>query len=88
MAFVLVAVGLCFVVLLLSALWMMLRGLCKLPDGRDWPWEKRGLALADRALLSQALIQLSADGWGCTLSLIVVWPEVTQPWGLQVLWLG
>ena len=49
--------------LLLSALWWMrLRGLCKLPDGKNWQWEKLGLALVGRALLSQALIQLSADG--------------------------
>jgi len=32
-----------------------------------------------RALLSKALIQLSADGWGGTPSLVVFWPEVTQP---------
>ena len=49
--------------LLLSALWWMrLRGLCKLPDGKNWQWEKLGLALVGRALLSKALIQLSADG--------------------------
>ena len=42
---------------------------------------KNGLVLVDRALLSKALIQLSADGWGYTPSLVVVWPEVTQPWG-------
>ena len=40
----------------LSALWWrMLRDLlCKLPDGRDW---------VSFSLLSEALIQLSADGW-------------------------
>ena len=33
-------------------------------------------------MLSKALIQLSsADGWCYTPSLVVVWPEVTQPWG-------
>ena len=41
-----------------------------------------------RALLSKALIQLSADGWGCVPSLLVVWPEVTQSWGLWALWQG
>ena len=35
-------------------------------------WEKLGLALLGRILLSKALIQLSADGWGCTTSLVVV----------------
>ena len=47
--------------------------------------EKLSLALVGRALLSKALIQLSTDVWGCTLSLVVVWPEVTQTWSLQAL---
>ena len=50
------------------------RVLCKLLDGRTGDG-KNDLALVGRALLSKALIQLSADGWGCTPSL-VVWPEV------------
>ena len=36
--------------------------------------------------LNIALIKLSADGLGCTPSLLVVWPEATQPWGLGALW--
>ena len=59
--------------------------MCKHLDGRDWPWEKLGLALVSRALLSKTLIQLSADVWGCTSSLLVIWPQVTQPWGLWAL---
>ena len=51
-------------------------------------WENLGLALVGRALLSKALIQLSADEWCCTSFLVVFWPEVTQPLGLQVLWSG
>ena len=83
MVFVLAAVRLCCFLLLPSALWWMrLRGLCKLPDGRDCQQEKMCLALLGRALLSKALIQLS-DEWGCTSSLVVVWPEETQPWGLK-----
>ena len=40
--------------LLLSALWWMrIRGLCKLPGGRDWLWGKLGLALVARLLLSR-----------------------------------
>ena len=31
------------------------------------------------------LIQLLADGWGRAPSLLVVWPEMTQPWGLWAL---
>ena len=59
--FVLVAVGLWFFLLLLSALWWRrLRALCKLPDGRDWWWKNLGLALVGSAFLSKALIQLSA----------------------------
>ena len=61
--------GLCFFLLLLSALlWIKIRGLCKLP--KDWLGVKLGFALVDRALLSKTLIQLSADGWGCTSSLL------------------
>ena len=51
-------------------------------DERDLQWEKLGLALVGRALLSKALIQVSPDEWGCALSLVVVWPEMSQPWGL------
>ena len=57
--------------------WMRLRGLYKLPQGRDWHWEKLGLAPVGRALLSKALIQLSADGWSCVPSLLVC-SEATQ----------
>ena len=61
--FVLAAVGL-GVFLLLSALWWWrLRGLCKLPSGKNLQWEKLGLALVGRVLLSKALIRLSTDGW-------------------------
>ena len=52
--------------------------MCKLLDGRDWWWEKLDLALVGKALLSKALLQLSAVGWGCA-PLLVVWPEATQP---------
>ena len=40
-----------------------------LPDGRDWLWGKLGLALVGRAMPSTSLIQFSAAGWGCALSL-------------------
>ena len=65
---------------------MRLRGLYKLPDGRDWPWEKLGLSLVGRALLSKALIQLSLIGGVAAPSILVFWLEVTQPWaaGLMV----
>ena len=58
------------VVFSLSAFWCLrIRGLCKLPYGKDWLWGKLGLALAGRAMLSKSLIQFSADGWGCAPSL-------------------
>ena len=34
---------------------MRVRGLCKLPDGREWLWEKLGFALVGRAMLSKSL---------------------------------
>ena len=58
----------------------------KLPYGRAWWWEKLGLALVSRTLLSKALIQFSADECGCVPFLLVIWPEATQPWGLRALW--
>ena len=49
----------------------------RLPDEREWLWGKLDLALEGRAMLSKSLIQLSIDGWGCALPLLVVWPGVT-----------
>ena len=47
--------------------------MCKLPDGRDWQWEKLGLALVGRAMLSETLIFLSADGHlGCFYVLAII----------------
>ena len=54
--------------------------MCNLPIGKDW--EKLGLLWWAEILLSKTLIQLSADGWGCTPSLIVVWPEAPSLSGL------
>ena len=55
----------------LSALWWIkIRGLWKLPDGRDWLRGKLGLVLVGRAMLSKSLIQFSVDGWGCVPSLL------------------
>ena len=47
---------------------MRIRGLWKLPDGRDWLWGKLGLTLVGKAMLSKSLTQFSADGWGCVPS--------------------
>ena len=52
-----------FFLLLLSALqWKRLRVLCKLPDWRNWWWEKLNFALVDRVMLSKILIPLSVIG--------------------------
>ena len=59
------------------------RKLCKLPDGRDWWWVELGLVWLSGAMLAEAFICFSADGWGCCPSLLAVWPEATQPWNLQ-----
>ena len=45
--------------------------MCKLPDGRDEWWEKQGLVLVGRAMLSKVAIRLSVDGWGWAPSLVV-----------------
>ena len=58
------------------------RGLCKLPDGRNWLWGKLGLPLVVRAMLSKSLIQFSADGGGP----LVAWPKAAQSWSPQSLW--
>ena len=58
-------------VFILSALWLIrIRGLWKLPDGRDWLWGKPGLVLMGRAMLSKSLIQFSVDEWVCISSLL------------------
>ena len=60
MWFCLVAVGLCLLLCLPSG-----GGgcdLCKLPNGRDWWWERLGLALVAGPWSVKVLIQLPADG--------------------------
>ena len=58
------------VVFNLSALWWKrIKGLWKLPDGRDWLRGKLGLVLMGRGMLSKSLIQFSVDGQGCVPSL-------------------
>ena len=51
------------VVFILSALWWRkIRGLWKLPGGRDWLRGKLGLVLIDGAILSKSLIQIFIFG--------------------------
>ena len=59
------------VVFILSALcWRRIRGLRKLPDGRDSLWGRLGLVLMGRAMFSKSLVQFSVDGQGCVPSLL------------------
>ena len=56
---------------ILSALcWRRIRGLRKLPDGRDSLWGRLGLVLMGRAMFSKSLVQFSVDGQGCVPSLL------------------
>ena len=82
--FILFTAVLWFFLLLLSTLWWMrLRVLCKLSSGSNWQCENLGLALLGRAKLSKTSINLFADGWDCTSSLLVLWPGVTQSWCIR-----
>ena len=51
--------------------WIRIRGLWKLPDGKDW----LGLVMMDGTLLSKSLIQFSVDGLGCVPSLCLDWGQ-------------
>ena len=42
----------------------MIRGLLKLPDGKDWLWGNLGLALMGGAMFNKSLIQFSANRKG------------------------
>ena len=52
----------------LALWWIWIRDLQKIPDGRDWLWEKLGLVLMGGVMLSKSLIQFSGDGQGCVPS--------------------
>ena len=60
----------------LSALWWRrVRGLWKLPDGRNWLKGKLVRVLMGGTMLSKSLIQFSVDGWGCVPSLLFTWGQ-------------
>ena len=63
----------------LSALWWRIKGLWKLPDGRNW-WGVGGwlgLILMGGTMLSRSLIQFSVYGWSCVPSLLFIWGQTT-----------
>ena len=66
------------VVFSLSALsWRRIRGLWKLPDGRDGLRGKLGLVLMVGVLFIKSLIQFPVDGWSYV-------PSPLFPWGQTV----
>ena len=74
--------------------WKWIRGLWKLPDGRDWLRGKPGLVLMGGAMLSKSLTQLSVDRWSCVPSLLFTWgqtiwpPHLKRPWWCEGLGAG
>ena len=54
----------------MALLWIRIRGLWKLPDGRDLLKGKLGLVLMGGTMFSKSLIQFSVDGQGCIPSLL------------------
>ena len=60
------------------------KSFCELLNGRDRVGKTRPSS-GWQGLAQLSLIQLSADGWGYVPFLLVIWLEVTQPWGLWAL---
>ena len=51
-------------------LWIRIKSLWKLPDGRDWLRGNLDLVLMGRDMVNKSLTQFSVDGWGCVPSLL------------------
>ena len=47
-----------------------------------------GVCLLSSGLLWKTLSSLSADGWGCVPTLLVVWPDSSQHWSLEAVGWG
>ena len=63
-----------------ALLWRRIRGLWKLPDGKDWLRGKLGLVVMAGAMFNKSLIQFSVGGWGwwvglCSLPVIYLRPN-------------
>ena len=52
-----------------------IRGLWKLPNGRNWLKGKLGFVLIGGAMLSKSLIQFSANRWGCVPFQVFSWGQ-------------
>ena len=37
------------------------------------------------SVVNNVISSLSADGWGCVIPLLGVWPEASQDWSLQAI---
>ena len=77
-------------VFILSPLWWIrIRGLWKLPYGRNWLWGNLGLVMMGGAMLSKSLIQFSVDGCLCSLYNNLFFPPFCLAWGqtmAEVMW--
>ena len=67
---------------LLSGGWGYLKACTSFPDGRVWWWVE--LVSGAGGKFNKTWIHLSADGWSCVPSLLIVWPEVTRHWSLRL----
>ena len=80
MVFILESVGLWSLLLLSAFWWMRIRGLCKLPDGKDWLWGKLGLALVGWATFQP--LNLSTN---LLLMGEAVFPPCSLAWGQNMI---
>ena len=51
-------------------LWIRIKSLWKLPDGRDWLRGNLDLVFMGRDMVNKSLFQFSVDEWGCVPSLL------------------
>ena len=67
-------------------------GACLLVGGAvscpSWAGPCQGVCLLGSCLFRKTLSSLSADGWGCVPTLLVVWPEASQHWSVQAIGWG
>ena len=57
-------------------------GSCLLVCGSGWAGPCQAMRLDVALVFKKTLGSLSAGGWGCVSTLLVVWPKASQHWGL------